>query len=73
MESDHENQTISKATVDFEQSLTQLILESYAAGVPVEDSWDITVPVGDAPNWTVTVEKTYSAEGSSYQPDFLKE
>ncbi|MCU4801812.1 hypothetical protein OB920_15645 [Halobacteria archaeon HArc-gm2] len=73
MQSDHENQAIGAAIVDFEQSLAQLILESFAEGVPVEDSWDITVPVGDAPDWTVTIEKTYPAEESSYQPEFLKE
>lgn len=73
MESDRENPALGKAIVDFEQSLTKLVLESFAAGVPVEGSWDIPVPVGDAPDWTVTIEKRYAAEGSSYQPDFLTE
>lgn len=72
MESDHDNLP-SPATVNFEQSLERLVLESFAAGVPVEGSWDVTVPLGDAPNWSVTIEKSYSVEESSYQPETLEE
>lgn len=73
MDSDCNSQKLSKATKEFKQSLEQLILQSFADGVPIEDSWDIIVPLGDAPNWTVAIEKWYSEEGSSYQPNLLRE
>lgn len=64
---------ISEAIVAFEQALEQLVLESYTEGVPVEGTWDITIPVVDAPNWAVSIKKTYSEESSSYQPTLLEE
>lgn len=73
MNSDPNTQKLSEATVAFEQALEQLVLASYTKGVPLERTWDITVPVADAPNWAVTIEKTYTTESSSYQPSLLEE
>lgn len=64
-------QEISEAIVAFEQALERLVLGSYAKGVPVEETWEIIVPIDDAPNWTVTIEKTVSDDASSYQPSIL--
>ncbi|WP_232687499.1 hypothetical protein [Halobacterium zhouii] len=57
----------------FARTLEQLVLNSFTDGVPLEGTWDITVPVADAPNWTVTIAKSYSEEATSYQPDLLEE
>lgn len=73
MDSDTTAQEISNSTVTFEQALERLVLESFTNGVSLEGTWNITVPVGDAPNWVVTIEKTYSEEGSSYRPSLLEE
>ena len=57
----------------FEQTLRQLLLDAYTAGHIVEGEWDITVPITDAPDWTVTIEKSYSEEDAPYQPTILEE
>ena len=59
--------------VAFEQALEQLVIESYAEGVPVEGTWNITVPVTDAPNWAIDIKKVYTEESSSYEPSLLEE
>lgn len=61
------------ATDEFQQELEHLILTMYAKGVPLEDTWTITVSVADAPDWTVTIEKSYSEKTPSYQPSLLDE
>lgn len=73
MDSDNTTQEICAATVEFEHALKQLVLETYTKGVPLDDTWEIAVPVADAPDWTVTITKTYSEETSDYDPDFLEE
>lgn len=73
MDSDTNTQETSVAIVQFEQALERLVLESFTDGVPLEDTWDITVPVADAPNWTVTIEKSYSEKSASYRPSLLEE
>lgn len=73
MDPDTSTQNRREAVVEFEEALERLVLESFADGVPVEDAWDVTVPVADAPNWTVTIEKTYSDESTPYQPTVLEE
>jgi hypothetical protein len=59
--------------IPFEQSLEQFLLNAYTNGHEVEGEWQITVPISDAPDWLVTITKTYSEEASSYQPTLLEE
>lgn len=73
MDSNTDTPDISERTVAFEQALEQLVLGSFTNGVPLEGTWDITVPVADTPNWTVTIQKTYSGETAPYQPTLLEE
>lgn len=73
MDPDINTQEIDASTTSFEQALERLVLESFTDGVKVEGTWDITVPVTDAPNWTVTIEKTYSEGDAPYQPSLLEE
>lgn len=72
MDSDS-NREPDEAAVAFERALEDLVLSSYADGVPVEGTWDVTVPVADAPDWTVTIERFDSEETAPYQPRFLEE
>lgn len=58
-------------TAEFERELTELIATAFARGTTVERTWEITVPVTAAPNWTVEISKTYSDEESPYEPDFI--
>lgn len=57
----------------FERALEALVLSSYADGVPVEGTWEFAVPVADAPDWTVTIERSDSEETAPYRPRFLEE
>lgn len=50
------HETDGEAT--FQTDLESLILRAFAGGVPVEGDWEVTLPVADAPNWRVTVERT---------------
>lgn len=65
--------TPSKAelTADFEHELTDLIASSFARGATIERTWKITVPAVDAPDWTVTIQRTYSDDESPYEPDLI--
>lgn len=56
----------------FEHELRELILSAYGRGTTVEDTWEITSPVSDAPNWRVTIEKVPPAE-QTYDPSLLEE
>ena len=73
MDSTTTPEELAEATVAFEEALERLVLDSYIEGVPVEGTWDVTVPVADAPDWSVTIEKTYSEEPSAYRPELLEE
>jgi hypothetical protein len=64
---------ISDATSEFERSLERLVLGSFTKGVPVDGTWEITVPLADAPDWMVTIEREYSGDVPSYQPELLEE
>lgn len=57
----------------FQRILEQFLLNAYTDGHTVEGEWNVTVPITDAPNWMVTVTKSYSEEDSSYQPAILEE
>ena len=39
----------------FQQILEQFLLDAYTDGHTVEGEWTVTVPITDAPDWTVTV------------------
>ena len=64
---------LGEATVAFEEALERLVLASFARGVPVEGTWEITVPLADAPDWSVTIDRHYSGERPSYRPDLLED
>lgn len=61
----------AEATTEFQRALTDLIASAFARGAAIERTWEIAVPVAGAPNWTVTVEKTYSDEEPEYDPELL--
>ncbi|MFC4439290.1 MULTISPECIES: hypothetical protein [Natrialbaceae] len=63
----------AELTADFERELTDLIASAFARGATVERTWEITVPVADAPDWTVTVQRTYSDDESPYEPELIDE
>ena len=73
MKSDTDPHNPGDGIAAFEHALEQLVLGSFTDGIPLEGKWDITVPVADAPDWTVTIEKSYSEESPSYQPTLLEE
>ena len=59
--------------ISFEQSLEQFLLDAYTHGHDINGEWQVTVPISDAPDWIVSITKSYSEEDSSYQPTFLEE
>jgi hypothetical protein len=61
-----------EATAAFENDLETLILEAFAAGAAIEGTWEITLSVTDAPNWTVEIAKNRT-DGRTYDPEFLEE
>ncbi|GAA0256089.1 hypothetical protein ACFFQF_19285 [Haladaptatus pallidirubidus] len=61
-----------EATAAFENDLETLILEAFAAGAAIEGTWEITLPVNDAPNWTVEIDKN-STDDSTFNPEFIEE
>jgi hypothetical protein len=61
----------AETTAEFERDLSTLIMGAFAAGVAVEDTWTITVPAADAPDWAVTIQKTYSDDDPPYTPDLI--
>ena len=65
-------QAESVATVEFEQDLQTLVLESFAKGAAVEGTWEIALPCSHVPDWTVTIRKT-PCEETSYEPVLLEE
>lgn len=65
--------TDSDAATAFQDALEALVLGSFTDGAPVEGRWDITLPVADAPDWTVTIEKTYSEDTAPHRPTLLEE
>lgn len=63
----------AEATRRFERELNHLLMESFASGVTIERTWEITIPVADAPNWRVQIEKTYTDGEPPFEPDLLDE
>lgn len=61
------------ATQQFERDLGDLIAAAFGRGAAIERTWEVTMPATDAPNWRVTIEKTYSEEAPAYEPQFLDE
>ncbi|WP_255168263.1 hypothetical protein [Natrononativus amylolyticus] len=60
-----------EASTEFQRELTDLIATAFARGTPIETTWEITVPIADAPNWTVEITKSYSDEEPAYDPEFI--
>lgn len=63
----------AEATTEFHHALTDLIASAFARGAAIEQTWEVAIPVADAPNWTVTVQKTYSDDEPAYDPDLLSQ
>lgn len=61
----------AEVTARFERDLTELIASAFASGAAIERTWEVSVPVADAPNWTVRIEKTYSDDDPAYDPEFI--
>lgn len=55
---------VGAATARFERELEELVVGSFARGVPVEGTWEVSSPLEDTPDWIITVEKVYP-DGSS--------
>ena len=49
-----ESRNSGEATAAFERDLEALILQAFARGVPIERTWTVTIPVSDAPDWTLS-------------------
>lgn len=62
----------AEMTTTFERNLEDLLVTAFGRGA-VEGTWDITVPVSAAPNWTVTIEQYGSPNTASYEPELLEE
>ncbi len=56
----------------FERDLHALVMDAFGRGVSVEGTWELAVPVSDAPDWTVTIERTDPIT-LAYEPEFLEE
>ncbi|WP_137288354.1 hypothetical protein [Natronorubrum halophilum] len=73
MDSNNLPETRAEATEAFEHELEALIIDAFACGATVADTWEITTPVSDAPNWSVTIEAKRSNDDSTFDPTFLEE
>lgn len=72
MEANPPSEPSAEATAVFERDLSELIRAAFGHGAAIEDTWEITSSVSDAPNWRVTVEKM-PADEVTYEPEFLEE
>jgi len=45
----------------FERALATLLRDSFAEGIEIEDTWEITSPSELVPDWRVVIEKTSGA------------
>ncbi|QLG29193.1 hypothetical protein HUG10_17385 [Halorarum halophilum] len=58
-------------TTEFQHELKSLILDAFTNGAELEGTWEVTVPVEAAPDWTIEISKTSAAETASYDPDYI--
>jgi len=58
---------------NFESALEGLVLESFAEGVAVQGTWEITPTLSVVPSWRITIEKIGDADlpedGSTFIDD----
>ena len=60
-------------STEFKSVLERLVLESFADGLAVKGTWEVTSPSPFVPNWRVTIEKTDEADLPEENPTFLDE
>lgn len=60
------------ATNSFKGDLIDLIAMAFGQGTVVEGVWEVTLPISDAPRWSVTFERHNPETESPYESEFLK-
>lgn len=61
----------AEATAEFERDLETFLLEAFTNGAKLEGTWEITVPIEAAPDWTIEISKTSTSKTASYDPEFI--
>jgi hypothetical protein len=57
----------------FEHALATLLRNSFAGGIEIEGTWELTSPSDLVPDWQVVIEKTSDATPPETGSDFLDE
>lgn len=57
----------------FERALATLLRESFAKGIEIEGTWEVTSPSDLVPDWRICIEKTSSAAPPDHDGDFVDE
>lgn len=58
-------------TAEFQRDLKTLILDAFANGAELEGTWEITVSVEAAPDWTIEISKSSAAKTADYDPEYI--
>ncbi|WP_049896922.1 hypothetical protein [Natrialba chahannaoensis] len=60
MDANHSPEDRADATDAFESELKTLVTTGFARGAAIEATWVIKTPIGDAPDWIVTIKRENS-------------